>query len=416
MRTILLLCLLLILKQATAQNKTFTGFYVNPAGDTVRGSFPKYNQSSKNPVKIPFTPNGSSTLMELNPLNCLSVSITNYDEYLSYSGNRLVNPTDDILAMENQAYFTSRDSVANLQTFLRLVLQTPRCSIYEVNDNVRINFFYQLPGQPLQELRLKKYVEENRVRELAEYRQQLNTVFGEEIERKHMARALEDLAYSEDALSHFIRKLFSVPKSKDTASDFLSGWILGAGVSANSFKVTGDLSASEAAINYKTSYAPYVLIGYYVPIQRNFNRYFFYPQLRLFNYKNSGEKPTYSFEQRITYQCDLAILPQLNIGANIVNQASFRFFIYGGVGMTTFINNRKVDEYFNPSNNTLYSSHEYKLASLVVGLNLSSGVTINNKFQILASYNFSPDIDDLAATNSKPSNLQVGVGYKFGKH
>jgi hypothetical protein len=415
MRTILLLCFALFCQQIIAQ-ETFTGFYVTLEGDTVRGAFPKYNQSSKNPVKLQFTPGAGSKSIELNPLNCLKASITNYDEYLSYSGNRLINPTDDIIAMENQAYFSSRDSVGKVVTFLRLVIQTPRCSIYVLNDNIRTNFFYQLPGQPLQELRLKKYVEENKVAEIAEYRQQLNTVFGEEIERKHMSRALGELAYSEDALTQFVKRLFPVAKAKVTASDLMSGWIVNAGVSANSMKVSGDQAASEAAIDYKASYAPYVSIGYYVPIQRNFNRYFFYPQLRLFNYKNSGEKPTYSFNQRITFQCDLAILPQLNVGANIINKASLRFFIYGGVGMTTFINHTKVDEYFNPSNNTLYSTHENKLASLIVGLNLSSGVTINNRFQVLVSYNVSPDVDELAVTNSKPSNLQAGVGYKFGKH
>jgi hypothetical protein len=399
-----------------AQDRTFNGFYVTPQHDTVKGSFPKYKEAAKSPDKIQFIPTGSATPIQLTPLDCLEATITDYDQYLSYTGKRLINPIDDVVAMDNRGYFDFHDSALSVTAFVRLVTATPQCSIYVLDDNTRTNFFYQLPAEPLQELRFKKYFDENNMHEVADYRQQLNTVFGEEIAAKHLMSTLEQLPYSEDGITDFIQKLFPLKKAPNSSASSLSGWVLGGGLSANLLKVSGGVVASEAEMEYPTSFTPYLSFGYLVTLQRHFGKYFFYPQVRFTTYKNSSEKTVFSFTERITYRSDLIILPEINMGVNIINKQTLRFFIYGGAGLTTLINNREEKEYVNPSDNTIYRTSEETLAPLALGINLSTGLTLHKRLQILVTYNLPTDIDNFAGLDSKLSSIQVGIGYKFGKH
>lgn len=417
MRTILALCLTILCKQVSAQEKNFTGYYINTTGDSVKGTFPRYNQSNKSPERFVFVPASSSTSIQLTPFNCRKLSIIGYDEYLSYSGNRLINPIDDGVAMDNRGYFSFQDSTRAVSVFLRLVVRTPSCNIYLLNDKERMNFFYELPGEPLQELRYKKYFDENNIHEVTEYRQQLSNSFNEEILKKHLTAKLEQLPYSEDGILQFIEKLFPEKKQNvASATNFLSGWIIGGGASLNSLNVVGDPIITETQLDYPSSLAPYLSLGYLMSLQRNFNRYFFYPQIRFSNYKNSSEKTSGSFNKRITFKSDLIILPQINLGANIINKSVLRCYIYAGAGITTLINNREIVEYFDPIDNTLYNTYERNMAPLAVDLNLSAGIMLKNKFQILVSYNFPTDIDNFVDFTSRQSNIQMGIGYKFAKH
>jgi hypothetical protein len=129
-----------------------------------------------------------------------------------------------------------------------------------------------------------------------------------------------------------------------------------------------------------------------------------------------SEKTGSSFTERITFRSDLIILPEINLGVNIINKRALRFFVYGGAGLTTLINNREEKEYSNPSDNTIYRTTEESLAPLALGINFSTGVTLNNKLQVLVTYNLPTDIDNFEGLNSKLSSIQAGISYKFGKH
>lgn len=339
MKTILLFCTVLFCSQLNAQKKIFTGYYIDNHGDTIKGSFPKYNQWSKNPNKVEFLAAGSSNTIQLSPVACLKFSVDDYDDYISYSGKRLLNPIDDNIAVDNRGYFDFKDRDTTIVTFLRVIIKTPKCAVYVLNDNLRTNFFYQLPGQSLQELKFKKYFDESNLHELDEYRQQLNNLFTQEIAWNHLAKSLEELPYTEEGLTRFMNKLFPKKSSNENLKNSLQGCIISAGTSINFLHGTGDLSMDEVSHKYSASFAPFLSVGYIFPIKRNFNRYFIYPQLRLYNYSSSTQFPVGQFTEKIIFQSKLAILPELNVGGNIANKENFQFFLYGGLGMLLLTNN-----------------------------------------------------------------------------
>ena len=52
-----------------------------------------------------------------------------------------------------------------------------------LHDSKRVNFFYQVPGDSIVELRYKKSIVANRITEMAEYRDQLRQSFAKKLRK-----------------------------------------------------------------------------------------------------------------------------------------------------------------------------------------------------------------------------------------
>jgi hypothetical protein len=396
-----------------AQNKIFTGYFVDNKGDTIKGSFPKYSQWSKNPNKVQFLVAGNSNTIQLSPENCMWFSVDGYDEYISYTGRRLLNPIDDNVAVDNTDYFNFEDRDTSIVVFLRVVIKTPKCNIYVLNDNLRTNLFYQLPGGSLQELKFKKYFDENNLHEMDEYRQQLNNMFTQEISNNHLAKSLEELPYTEEGLTRFLKNLFQIKSLKEGVNNSRAGCVISAGASINFLHGAGDASMDEVKHSYPASSAPFLSVGFVFPIKRSFNRYFIYPQLRLYSYKSSTQFRVGRFTEKILFQSKLVILPQLNVGGNIVNKESFQFFLYGGVGTLLFINNKEVDQNIITADGKVYNFTEYLAMKLTYSGNLSIGIRVRSKWSIQTAYHFPTPTTNFNSYTAMHSALQLGVGYQF---
>lgn len=406
MRAIFLFCTVVMCTCLNAQTKIVSGYYVNTSGDTIKGSFPKYNQWSRSPDKVEFTPAGNSNSLQLTPVNCLAFSLDNYDHYISYSGKRMINPIDDDAAINSIGYFfDAKDFDTTIAGFLRLVTKTPLCEIYVFNDHIRLNFFYRLPEQSIQELRYKKYFSDNRLHEMPEYRVQLNNLFSQEISKRDLTGKLEKLSYTEEAIESFIRELSGMPKPKTKKP---ARFTIAAGASINFLDVTGDLSIQEVKSKFDNSFTPFASVGFILPISRNFNRFFIYPQLRGYNYKNSNSYPTTSSTHVVTFQSNLCLLPELNGGVNVVNNKDFHFFLYGGAGMLFLIKGRETNE-------TLGSVSPYDIptSKMTYSANLSAGASINDRFLVIASYHVPVPVANFVAYSVMHSSMQLGIGYKF---
>jgi hypothetical protein len=413
MKTLITFCTVLLCLQLHAQNKIFTGYYVTDNGDSVTGTFPKYSEWNKNPSVVDFIPANTATSVQLTPLNCQKFKIENQDEFLSYLGKRLINPIEDNEAINNRGYADFTDQISDVTVFLRLVARAPACEIYILNDNARTNFFYKLPGEPIEELKFKKYFDQNNLHEMAEYRQQLNNLFGHEIAQRNLSKSLEELPYTEQGIAKFIERLFQIKKTAESRPNPTAGWIVTAGVSLNFLSVTGEPSIDEVRNSYSNSYAPLLSVGYIFPTGRNFNRYFFYPQVRIYNNKNSTQYSYSVFIKELTFQSRLTIQPTLNGGVNIVNKEDCRLFLYGGVGMLLLVKNAEKDKKIVASDGRIYLSYETPTAKMTYSSNVSAGVLLKNRFTIQASYNFPTPIADFQNYSAMHSCLQIGVGYKF---
>lgn len=214
---------ILLCTPSFAQKKTVTGFYISVQGDTVKGVFPNYSQWSNNPSEVEFAAAASVEPTTLTPQNCRNFVIEGHDEYLSYAGQRLVNPIYDN-EVSKKRYSNLGDEQEEVVTFLRLVTRTPNCELYVFTDNKRPNFFYRLPGDSVVELKYKKYYFENQldvsgfmrgyIAEITDYKGQLNSLFAEAIYRRKLTSALNTLPYAEDRLKMFLEQLFSTEPVK----------------------------------------------------------------------------------------------------------------------------------------------------------------------------------------------------------
>ena len=407
------LSILLFCNSIFAQRKSFPGYYIGQQGDTARGMFLTYTQWTKNPSQVDFLIEGATGPIHLTPQNTRKFVVEGYDEYLSYTGQRLVNPIVDATLFNERFDMSYQDSTQQISTFLRLVKRTVGGDLYIFHDARRINFYFQLPGQPLIELRYKKALNQNQIHEMADYRQQLYTLFGEAITERNLKTALERLPYLEAEMSSFLEKLFPGTTPQRTKQNRKTEWVISAGAVVNMVNVQADKSFNSVPRTYASSFSPLVSAGLVVFIGRNFGKYFLTPQVKLFRYKNTGEENQGTFINTVTYQADLAVAPQLNAGVNLINREAFRLFFTAGVGMIAQVNPKQVRQLYT-SGGTLYSGPvETELPSLVYSFDASTGVVIKNKVFLSASYMPPTHIGNFLFYSPKLSGAQFRIGYKL---
>ena len=309
-----------------AQKKALPGYYITVQGDTMKGIFPSYAQWNKSPGKVEFIVAGTTKSIELTPENSRKFVVDGYDEYISYTGLRLLNPIDNTTMINDRVTMGPNDSSETVVIFLRLVTRTTGGDLYVLNDAKRMNLFYQLPGQMPEELKFKKTFNQNQIKEIDIYRQQLNDLFGNLIIQKNMTPSLEKLDYTEKDLMTFFLSLFPTAGPARNEHRAASKWVVSIGGALNMFKVQADKSFTAVPKTYSSSFSPVASIGFMAALDRNFGKYFLYPNISLFRYKNTGEENTGTFNSSYTYQADLIGIIALNGGINLTNEENFQFF------------------------------------------------------------------------------------------
>jgi hypothetical protein len=397
-----------------AQKKSVPGYYITQQGDTIKGTFPKYTQWSKNPSQVEFIIEGSTKHILLTPQDAQKFLVDGYDEYTSYTGKRLVNPIEDEKLLNGKYFGSINDSTQQVMTFLRLVKRTTGGDLYILNDAIRMNFFFQLPKQQLTELRYKKSLVQSQIKEAEDYKQQLNNLFAEAIVQKNLTSTLKRLQYKEKELSSFFQSLFPATLLEHKKPETKAQWVISGGAVLNMVSVDSDKSSSARSRTYSSSLSPLLSVGIMVPVGRNFGKYFFYPQVKLFRYKNTGEQNQSTVNNIITYyQTDFAIIAQVSGGINVVNQESFRIFIAGGLGMLGQPGGKQVKEYYDVSNGRNLTTFETKLSTAAFAMDASAGVELNKRIFLSANYMIPTSIGNFISYNPKLSGIQIRVGYKL---
>jgi hypothetical protein len=411
-RLVLYFLTLLLTANVFAQKKSFPGYYIDKQNDSIRGIFSNYAQWSNSPSSVQFIPSGSSANIELTPENTSKFSIDNYDTYISFSGERLTNPIDPEQIFTYRDVYGFDDKYEHITGFLRLIAKTGNFEAYAYTDKLRTNFFYRLGSEPLKELRFKMYYYQNQLTEVNDYRQQLSTIFKDEVSKRNINVDFTKINYTEESIASLVQKLTPVEKRKKLKNP-ASGIVVAAGVSTNFFKVKGDNTIDEVNSKYKTSLSPIISVGYMYVLNRNFGKYFLYPLLKLYNYKSSGQQENTYFNTTTTFQTSLVIEPVINVGMNFINSQKLRWFGSFGAGMAGLVNNKEVVYSVRTNDNSASGSKETPLAELSYIFNTSSGVTINNKWIVAATYNFPAAVAGFAPFDPLHSSLQITLGYKF---
>jgi hypothetical protein len=406
------LVLIFICSELYGQKKSVPGYYITQKGDTVKGVFPKYTQWIINPSEVEFAVDGSTSPILLTPTNTQKFVVEGYDEYLSFTGTRLLNPIEDAALFDNRSFVNSDDSLQQVVVFLRLIVKTSGGELYLLNDKKRSNFFYQVHGATPTELRYKKTFIESQIREIADYRQQLYNLHTASIIQKKLTPALENLQYKEESLASFLQNLFSVENNHKKPSSGSSKVVISAGLSLNMVSVKASDDAYSVPGDYGSSFSPLISFGIKLPLDRGFGKFFFSPQVALFRYKNTGESFQGAFINSVTYQSDLAVIAQVGGGVNLLNAENRKLFISGGFGAMGQVNGKQVTQLYAAANREPYlKPHETKLPKLTYAVDVSVGVEVNKSFLLTATYMLPTNIGNFVFYSPKLSGIQVTAGY-----
>ncbi len=393
------------------QKKIFTGYYIGVEGDSVSGIFPHYTQWNKSPATVDFITDNKQ--VTLTPENCHKFSIDSFDTYLSYKGRRMTNPINLQAAIDEYSDYGVANNFVPVTAFVRLIGQTGNLKMYVLNDEVRSNFYYRLNNDTLTELRYKTYYQNTRFYEIDDYRQQLKFLFNEEIEKYDIPANIANVKYAEESLRDLLNQLTPPDRIKRIPKNQQQGVVVAIGTSINFFEIAAQEAFYKGVRKFNSSLAPLITIGYLSPFKRNFGKFFIYPQMKFYSYKNTGEIKSNVATVETTYKTSLTVAPVLNFGINIKNSERSKFFGSFGGGILLLMGNKQIVSNTSAATNTPPGYSETPLSKLSYVVNLSTGLMLHNKYVLSAGYNFLSPVTNFSYYIPYHSSLQITVGYKL---
>jgi hypothetical protein len=150
-----------------------------------------------------------------------------------------------------------------------------------------------------------------------------------------------------------------------------------------------------------------------LPSNRNFGRFFFFPQVKFFRHQHSTEFQNSTVRTTITFKSDLIILPEVNAGVNVVNRENKKFHLASGIGLMRFVGHKHIRNRYSGASTKPYFVTENNLAKWAYTVNLSGGLMLNRKFLVTGTYHIPMTISSLPYSSTKSSGIQFRVGYKL---
>ena len=384
-----------------SQNVAPPGFYVHQQGDTIKGNFPGFVKAYNNPGQVNFIPANENIPVVLTPANCREFEVSGVASFLAYTGKRMVNPIT-----YNNATTNNEDDAAPVSTFLRRVGEANEVTFYVYRDNKRVNLFYvQDAGLPV-ELQQKAAIINNSYRESMTYKAQMKALF----QTVDAANRIDQLSYTEESFAAFTRKKGDT--NPGYKNDF-NGFFLLAGLTNNSFNYDGVQSPDFATREYPSNLKPLFGAGYFLSINSKKDRFYLFPQVKVFSYKHTNvlnyNSGTTSFTS--TFQAAPVITLGFHLGYNFINQPNLKASIAPGVGATMLVKNKKTDvAVLGPTTTTTNETNINNFSSLV---DVQGMLLFKKRYMVWASFNLPTNVANATANTANLSTLQLGVGYKF---
>ena len=391
-----------------AQKNVFPGYFVDMNGDTVKGNFLNYRQLEKSPRRIIFQASSADRQIVLIPINIKYIEVKNYDSYISYNGLRMINAMDHSRVYEH-GILNSEDKFDSVSVFLRLIASTPECDLYVLSDKMRLNLFYKPKDGPVTELIYKLNFINGNVIPSEQYKTQLLTIFEKQINDKRLESALEKLQYSESGIRSFANLLYVQTIKKPNQLTKEKRFVIIGGISLNTLNVKGDETFDVTKPDYDRTLSPVIGIGYMATIQRSMGKFFIYPQVKVYNFKNEGNTSEGSAQNKYVFKTSIIINPILSVGFNLKNEEKFKWYLAGGISALILSNNTYTNTRVYPTS-TLVLVNETE--SFAINGQVQTG-TVINRFILWGSYIVPARILDKPAYIAKHSGFQLGCGVKF---
>ena len=311
-QTILFCSLLVCYAFAISQD-----FYISLNNKVVPGTIQKYKEWAKNPSSILFKDSITGNNINLTPASCKRVVAGVSDNFMSYSGTRIIN-TDKI---ENthalQSNILTQDTI---HVFLRQIYQFQNYALYKLLDDKRTNFYLAVDGV-VNELEYFEYLNEDKQIVLYEqYKNHLLKLFADKNIDGLVAK-INILSYKENNLINFFADILN---DKGNSTEQLRNKYpleILAGIGANA--TFGTITRSSVVSYNQTTISPSFDIGLRVYSQRNFGKLFFQPSVNITSLSQS-------FNNDYIYKTK-ATLVSAKIGAGYFFQKKPALSVYGAL-------------------------------------------------------------------------------------
>jgi len=384
-------CLLFIFNNVClGQRKNVPGYYLTRNSDTVRGTFISYADRDFNSDKIAFLQQEGKKEEMLTPDNCVSLHIEGYDDYISFTGERLINPTSLSTAIHEP---DSAKKYEPVKTFLRILFKNEKFLLLKYKDKLRSNYYVQKYNEPPTELIFYQYNDfSGSVVEKNIFRNQLqHLVIDYILSNQQIMNDLESLSYNDANLVGFLSKTTGLGQGKQIKDKRLQFFVT-LGVNATSVK--------DDNITYKLSNSilPFVGFGFIDYSRRNFGRAFFSMALKVYYINSSSEGGT-------TYLKSLTPGIYISPGYYIIHKVKINWYAALAIGGITSFN-----KYRAGNNGYIKIEKEMKTNLLIAP---ETGISFNKRTDLFLNYNLLPK--SVAIYSYKLSSLNLGVNYKLHK-
>lgn len=406
-----------------AQSNYKSGFVVTTAGDTLKG-FINYQEWHQAPTSFTFkTSVESDNKREFDASTAQYIEITGLEAYRRYEGPITMNE------VELSRISGSRDlQITPAKVFMKELYTGENVSLLSYTDQTKTRYFTQEKNDSIpRELYFAKYYSsESKTLTMKSYVGQLLAIASRHMETTPaLRREIEAAAYNAAPLQSIVSK---INRKSDTKSESdIEGknkfrFYAGGGLSRTTVQFGGENNFTSAEHN-PASYMPRLVFGLDGFINRNTQRLILRAEGSLSasshhikkNYQSNSGTSESSYE---IAQQTVSITPQVIY--NLYNKDSFKFYLGGGfsVNFSNYSTNKSSYTYISSGSGTTYGPTEhqsYILESVWTSFMVRSGVILNKKYEISASYQPSAPLTKYFNFAVEHRSLSLGVNYLFNK-
>ncbi len=396
-----------------AQSNYKPGYIVALNGDTIKG-YINYREWDKNPSNVNFKRSlNESHVEEFNVKNCLAFSITDREDFRSYT----VHISQDQVDMSNIKQGVDTSYVENA-VLLRVLISGKNITLFSYTDNIKTRYYFLANSESRpEELAYRIYYDMQNaslVRTAYTFRNQLQSQA-----LKHGSN--NDKLYAQIAnAEYFEADLIKIAKeiNGDKNTEFVAarhfgfrGYI-GISTATGTLGFPGMLKYSDNSSTF-----PKLVAGCDIFLNKNTKKAIF-----RFDLSYSQETHSYAYgPDNIGYASTLgdigihtfSIAPQIML--NLYNSERFKFFVDAGVSANfSKYSNYQFKEYVNGLLAT--DDDEFPvLPGFWLNFPVKAGIVIKNRFEFYLGYS-------LRTTLANPDNTldgnytqyQAGINYLFG--
>jgi hypothetical protein len=423
MKNFLAVLILFVPFLSFAQSNYQPGYMVNSKGDTIKG-YIDYKERSLIPSDFKFKSAKDSEAKKYDLTNSLAFGINDLEAYQRF----VVDISMSKESLGNLSYGLDTSSIRDT-VFLKVLQDGKNVTLFAYNDQLKKRYYMLEKNKETPE-ELKRNIYHKPEGRLA-------TVFDNRYIRqlyviKKMLQpnaALDDrkwkqIKYVESDLIKVAADMNETELVKSQLSS--TRFFIGAGLNRSSAKYIGDHDLAEDDADSKSSYLPFVNVGFDLFANPAIKKVIYRAELSLLggNYKvtknvtRASTIGTESFTvQHAFNQYTAQLSPQIIF--NIYNTHKFKFFVSGGASLNFSIYNQNVQTttYTAGSNSgrTVVKDDPIDLASLNFSPRLNTGVVLNNKLEIFAGYHGLSAITKYLSYNIGVQRIGLGVNLMMGK-